>query len=148
MKNVKLKYKNRYIDNIVPGTKLFEISKIVQDEYKYPIVGAKLGEFNVGLNTEIKANNKVEFYDLSTTTGNRIYARSLEFLVTVAAKKVIDETSDILINYSLDNGIFCEITGQRITKITIQKIEEVMREMVQRQIPYQEMYVDRFEAIN
>ena len=148
MKNVKLKYKNRYIDNIVPGTKLFEISKIVQDEYKYPIVGAKLGEFNVGLNTEIKANNKVEFYDLSTTTGNRIYARSLEFLVTVAAKKVIDETSDILINYSLDNGIFCEITGQRITKITVQKIEEVMREMVQRQIPYQEMYVDRFEAIN
>ena len=148
MKNVKLKYKNIYIDNIVPGTKLFEISKIVQDEYKYPIVGAKLGEFNVGLNTEIKANNKVEFYDLSTTTGNRIYARSLEFLVTVAAKKVIDETSDILINYSLDNGIFCEITGQRITKITVQKIEEVMREMVQRQIPYQEMYVDRFEAIN
>ena len=72
MKNVKLKYKNRYIDNIVPGTKLFEISKIVQVEYKYPIVGAKLGEFNVGLNTEIKANNKVEFYDLSTTTGNRI----------------------------------------------------------------------------
>ncbi len=147
MRNLKLKYKDIYIDNITPKTKLFEISKLVQNEYSCPIVGAKLGEFIVGLNTEINSNNKVEFYDLSTTVGNRIYARSLEFLVTVAAKRVLDEKSDILINYSLDNGIFCEITGQKINKYTIDKIEEKMREMVEREIPYQEMYVDRFEAI-
>ena len=87
MKNLKLKYKNTYLEEIPEDTTLYEVTKKVKDDFKYPIVGARLGEFIVGLNTKVTNNEKVEFYDLGTTIGNRIYSRSLEFLVTVATKK-------------------------------------------------------------
>ena len=147
MQNIKLKYKNIYLEDIPEDTTLYEVSKKVKDDFQYPIVGARLDEYIVGLNTKIKKNGKVEFYDLSTTTGNRIYSRSLEFLVTVATKKVLGDETDILINYSLENGIYCEITGQRITKVTIEKIENQMRKMVDQKFVFKEMLVDRFDAI-
>ena len=77
MQNLKLKYKNTYLEEIPEDTTLYEVSKKVKDEFKYPIVGARLGEFLVGLNTKVTSNERVEFYDLSTSIGNRIYSRSL-----------------------------------------------------------------------
>ena len=147
MKNLKLKYKNTYLEEIPEDTTLYEVTKKVKDDFKYPIVGARLGEFIVGLNTKVTDNEKVEFYDLGTTIGNRIYSRSLEFLVTVATKKVLGDETDILINYSLENGIYCEIIGQRITKVTAEKIEAKMHKMVAQKFTFKEMLVDRFDAI-
>ena len=147
MRNLKLKYKNTYLEEIPEDTTLYEVSKKIKDEFKYPIVGARLGEFLVGLNTKITSNERVEFYDLSTAIGNRIYSRSLEFLVTVATKKVLGDETDILINYSLENGIYCEIIGQRVTKITAEKIKEQMQKMVEQKFTFKEMLVDRFDAI-
>lgn len=147
MRNLKLKYKNTYLEDIPEDTTLYEVSKKVKGEFKYPIVGARLGEFLVGLNTKVTSNERVEFYDLSTAIGNRIYSRSLEFLVTVATKKILGDETDILINYSLENGIYCEIIGQRITKITAEKIKEQMKKMVEQKFTFKEMIVDRFDAI-
>ena len=148
MRNLKLKYKNTYLEEIPEDTTLYEVSKKVKDDFKYPIVGARLGEFLIGLNTKVTNNEKVEFYDLGTTIGNRIYSRSLEFLVTVATKKILGDETDILINYSLENGIYCEIIGQRITKVTVEKIEAQMHKMVEQKLTFKEMLVDRFDAIN
>lgn len=147
MKKLKLMYKDRYIENIDPETTLYEISKEIKGEYKYPIVGARLGEYLVDLNAKVTKNDNVEFYDLSSGIGNRMYARSLEFLVTVASKKVMGEDTDILINYSLENGIYCEITGKKITGITIKKIEEEMRRLVSSNLTFNYMIVDKFDAI-
>lgn len=148
MRNLKLKYKNTYIDEIPEDTTLYEVSKKVKSDFKYPIVGARLGAFLVGLNTKITNNDKVIFYDLSSQIGNRIYSRSLEFLVTVATKKILGDETDILINYSLENGIYCEIIGQKITKATVDKIEKQMRTLVDQKFTFKEMIVDRFDAIN
>lgn len=147
MKKIKLKYKDRYIDDIEPETSLYEISEKIKGDYKYPIVGAKLGEYLVDLNTKVTDNDEVEFYDLSSNIGNRIYSRSLEFLVIVASKKIIGEDADILINYSLENGIYCEVTGKKITGITIKKIEEEMNNLIKEKLPFNYMIVDRFDAI-
>ena len=147
MRNLKLKYKDIYLDEIPEDTTLYEVSKKVKDDFKYPVVGARLGEFLVGLNTKLKNNDKIEFYDLSTPIGNRIYSRSLEFLVTVATKKVLGDNADILINYSLENGICCEIVGKKITKIETDKIKKQMLKMVEQKFVFKEMLVDRFEAI-
>ena len=147
MRNLKLKYKNTFLEEIPEDTLLYEVSKKVKNDFKYPIVGARLGEFLVGLNVKVTNNEKVEFYDLSSTIGNRIYSRSLEFLVTVATKKILADETDILINYSLENGIYCEIIGQRITKVTAEKIEAEMKKMVDQKFTFKEMIVDRFDAI-
>ena len=147
MKKIKLKYKDTYIENIETETTLLEISKKVKADFKYPVIGARLDEYLVSLNTKVVENGEVEFYDLSSTIGNRIYSRSLEFLVTVASKKILGEEADILINYSLENGIYCEITGKKINGITIKKIEEEMNNLIDKDLPFNSIIVDRFDAI-
>ncbi len=147
MNRVKLKYKNTYIQDIVPGTTLYEISRTVQKDFSYPIIGAKLNNVMVDLTKPILENGTVDFYDRSSSIGNRIYGRSLEFLIIVAAKEVLRAESDILINYSLDNGIYCEVIGQRITQKHIDALDIKMQELINENIIYTKSVVSRFDAI-
>lgn len=147
MKKIKLKYKDGYIDNIELGTPLYEIAKLVKKDYKYKIVGAKLGSSITSLNTQVTNNDTLEFYDLSSSEGNRIYSRSLEFLANAASRNVLGEETDILINYSIENGIHCEIIGKHINSISIKKIEEEMNNLVEKSLPIENIIVDRIEAI-
>lgn len=148
MRKIKLKYKDTVLEDIEVGTSLLEVSKLVKDDFKYPIVGAKIGSYITDLNYEVTKNDKVEFYDLSTQIGNRIYSRSLEFITTYAAKRILGSDTDVLINYSLENGIYCEIVGKKINSISIIKIEEEMKNIVQRKLSFNNIIVDRVEAIN
>ena len=148
MKTIKIKYKNKCLDDIIAGTSLYEISKHVKDDFKYEIIGAKCNNQMVDLSKEVHENSVVEFYDRSSAIGNRIYSRSLEFLTIVAGYEVLDEHSDILINYSLDNGIYCEVVGQRLTAKLTSAIEDKMRELSKARLPYTKSIVSRFDAIN
>ena len=147
MKTIKIKYKNKYLTDIVSGTSLYEISKHVKEDFKYEIIGAKKNNQIVDLSKEITENTAIEFYDRSSTICNRIYSRSLEFLTIVAGYEVLDEKSDILINYSLDNGIYCEVIGQRLTSRTVMLLEEKMHELSKARLPYTKSIVSRFDAI-
>ena len=119
MNSVKLKYGNKVIENIIPGTSVYEVSKLVQGDFKYPIIGAKIDNLNVDLNDLIMDNGTIEFFDNSFIQGNVIYERSLELLIIAASHEVLSSASDILINYSLDGGIYCEVEGQKITSKTV-----------------------------
>lgn len=147
MKKIRLKYKNGYIENIEEDTTLYEIANGIKSEFKYQIVGAKLGEYLVDLDTKVTNNEEVEFYDISSKIGHDIYSRSLEFLLMVAFKKIIPNDADILLHYSLENGIYCEIEGKKVTSITIKKIEEEMKNMIKQKIKFNHMIVDRLDAI-
>jgi len=130
------------------GTTLYELSRLVRDDFTYPILAAKLNNTLVDLSTVITCPSVIEFYDRTSEIGNRVYARSLEFLVTVAAKKILKDESEVLIHYSLDNGIYCEVKGQRINQKTIENIAEEMREMVKDKIKFKKTIVSRINAIN
>lgn len=134
--------------NVDSGTTLYELSRLVRDDFTYPILAAKLNNTLVDLSTVITGTSEVEFYDRTTEVGNRVYARSLEFLVTVAAKKILKKESEVLIHYSLDNGIYCEVRGQRINQKTIENIAEEMREIVKDKIKLKKIIVSRINAIN
>ena len=134
--------------NVTPGTTLYEISRLVKEDYTYPILAAKVNNTLTDLSKPVTNNSVIEFYDRSSVIGNRVYARSLEFLVAVAAKKVLKEGSEVLIDYSLDNGIYCEVVGQRINQKTLDNIDEVMQDMVKDKIRFKKTVVSRIDAIN
>ena len=147
MKKIRLKYKDGYIEKIEQGTPLYEVAEAAKKDYKYKIVGAKLGPLLTNLNTVVTANSTLEFYDMSSSIGNRIYSRSLEFLATAATRKLYGKNTDLLIDYSIENGIHCEVEGTKINSISVQKIEEEMKRIVGQKIPIESMIVDRIEAI-
>lgn len=147
MRKLKLKYEKGFIEDVEVGTTLYEVSERVKNDFKYPIVGAQFGENFTDLNTVVNSSKRVVFYDLSSKVGNRIYSRSLEFLTTYATKKVLGKDIDIMINYSLENGIYCEIVGKSVNSITISKIEDLMRKVVDKALPFSNVIVDRVEAM-
>ncbi|MBQ9011316.1 MAG: nucleoside kinase [Bacilli bacterium] len=147
MRVIKLKYNDTYIDNITPGTNLYEISRLVIKDFEFPIVGARLNNLDVDLSTIVTENGSVEFFDRSSNPGNKIYGRSLEFLVIAAAKEVFSKESDVYINYSLDNGIYCEVSDQKLTKNMVEQLEDKMREFVSDALQINLCKVSRLDAI-
>ncbi len=147
MNTVKLKYHGEAIPNIASGSTVYEVSKTVQKDFKYPIIGAKLNNLYIDLSEEITENGTIDFFDLSSAEGNNIYQRSLEFLTIVAAKEVLEKDSEVLINYSLNNGIYCEVVGQKLQTKTVENIEEKMHELVKQELPIIKAKVARLEAI-
>ena len=73
MRTIKLKYQNQYIENIAPGTTLYEISKLVQKDFEYEIIGAKLNNQMVDLSQIVTDNGQVTFYDRSSSVGNTFF---------------------------------------------------------------------------
>ncbi len=147
MNTFKLKYKDTYIENILPSSTVHEISKKVQKDFTYPIIGAKYNNLFIDLDEVIKENGTIEFLDRSSKEGNSIYERTLEFLIIVSAKEVLKDKTDIHINYSLDSGIYCEVEGQAITNKTVSNIENKMKEIVSDDLPIIKSKVLRTNAI-
>ena len=147
MTTLRLKYKDTYIENILPSSKVEEISKKVQKDFEFPIIGAKYNNLFIELNETINENGTIEFLDRTSKEGNSIYESTLEFLTIASAKEVLKDKTDILINYSLDNGIYCEVEGQDITSETVKDIEDKMREMVSQDLSIVKIKVLRKDAI-
>ena len=147
MNTVKVKYKNIYIENIVPGTTLYEISKCAEKDFTFPIIGAKLNNLSVDLNTTVLEDCEVEFFDRSSNEGNRIYGRTLEFMIIVIAKNFLSRKTDVHINYSLDNGIYCEVVGHKVDEKEIANFEAAMKELVKAKLPITKSKVSRLDAI-
>lgn len=135
------------IENITPGASLYEISKQVQDDFKYEIIGAKFNNQMADLSKCVTESGEVEFYDISSNVGNRIYSRSLEFLIIAAAKRVLPKGADVLINYSVYNGLYCEVSFEKVSKKQILEIEKAMHDIARENKRFIRNVVSRFDAI-
>jgi len=69
---------------------------------------------------------RIRFLDLSSDDGQRIYIRSLSFLLVRAAKDIIPE-NHISIEHSLGNGLYVETRGSQ--PLTEEKVEAIQERM-------------------
>ena len=84
----KVKYSDDKVFEVEEGTKLIEIAKQVQDDFKYPIMVAKVDNDIVGLDYEIIKKCDVKFYDKTTSTGKDVYSNSIYMLMVYVIKKL------------------------------------------------------------
>ena len=116
-------------------------------DFAFPIIGAKVDNLSVDLNTTVQNDCEVDFFDRSSNEGNRIYGRTLKFLVIVTAKEFLSSKADVHVNYSLDNGIYCEITGHKLTSKDLIKFEEALKTLIKSKLPITKSKVSRMDAI-
>lgn len=128
-------------------TSLLEISKNYQKYFNYPILVAKVDNEICELDKEIDRDCTVDFFDRSSTVGNDVYSKSVQFLLVVAAKKVLGSESRIIIKYAIDKGIYCEVEGAILDEQRLQLIDEVMHDMVEKDLVITKLRVDRLDAI-
>lgn len=137
----------KYPDNI----SLLEISKDFQDEYQTPIIVAmvdgNLKDLTYVLNSS-KNNCRIDFFDLTSELGNKVYQRSLIFLLIVAAKEIFPRAK-LTIENSLSQGIYCKIKiDPALTRKELLKIENRMKEYVEKGLPFTKKVLPTQEVID
>ena len=148
MIKISIKSETPKVIEVPAGTTLYNISKQCQADFKFPILAATLNNVLANLSKKVFTDSVVEFFDRTSEVGNRVYSRSLEFLVTTSASLVLGPKSDVLVDYSLDNGIYCEVTNKTLSENIMHAIENKMLELVQRKIPYEFVPVTKLDAMD
>ena len=144
---IKVNFRDLETVEFPKGTTLKEISKEFQKYYNFPILVAKVDNEITRLSKEIEKKCTVDFYDRSNIVGNTTYASSVQFILILAVRNILGIDSDVMIQNSIDNGVFCEIKGTKITQKTLKKIEEEMHNIVNNDYIFTKLNVSRLDAI-
>lgn len=148
MSLLKVNYKELEMKEYEPNTSLLEISKDFRKYYNYPILIAKVDNHITGLNEQITRDCKVSFYDRSSNVGNSVYENTVHFILIVAMKKLLGEDAEIVIDHSMDNGVYCEIINRDIDKSTIEKLDAKMHDIVADDLMINKVNVSRVDAMH
>ena len=123
---------------------LEDISKDFQKNYLETIIMAEVNGRPCELNYKVTDDVTVDFFDLTSPTGNRVYESGLIFVLEKACLNMLN--SEIEVKYSIDKGIYIK-TYKKITKEDLDKVSREMKEIVKRNLPIQKNLVNRLEAI-
>lgn len=123
---------------------LEDISKDFQENYSETIIMAEVNGRPYELNYKVTDDVTVDFFDLTSPTGNRVYESGLIFVLEKACLNMLN--SEIEVKYSIDKGIYIK-AHKKITKEDLDKVSREMKEIVKRNLPIQKNLVNRLEAI-
>ncbi|MBQ2639994.1 MAG: nucleoside kinase [Bacilli bacterium] len=141
--NITVNNKNYKISK---GMTLEEISKDFQKDFRYPILLAKVNNQMKELNEVVNEDSTIEFFDLTVKQGNRAHIGCLTYILLYAIKKLFGENSNIVVQHSLDKGIYIK-TSFRLTEARLDKIKDTMNSIIAADMPITNVTVDRMEAI-
>lgn len=147
-KMIKVEYKEGLIKEYPENTPLSEIAHSFQSRYNYPILIAKVDNVIEELAYNITKKCSIDFYDRSSTFGHTVYSHGVHFLMIVAIKKVLGNDAEVIIQHSIDKGVYCEIVNKEINKDIIKQIESKMEDLVKQDYNFIKLSVSRKDAMN
>ncbi len=148
--NNSIQLKINGVTNSYPtGITLFELSKYFQDKMPNPIIAAKLNNIVAPLYNTVKKSCEISFIDVNDINGQSMYLAGLKFILLVAVKELFGSSADVEYLNSLDKGIYAEAKiGQQLTKEIIEKIMAKMNELIESNLLFEKIIVNKKEAIN
>lgn len=144
---IKIECKN-IIKEYSENTPLSEVANSFQSGYNFPIMVAKVDNVIEELAYNISKKCNVDFYDRSSTFGHTVYSHGVHFLMIVAMKKVLGNDAEVIIQHSIDKGVYCEILNKEINKEIIKQIESKMYELVEQDYNFIKLSVSRKDAMD
>lgn len=128
------------------GVMLLELSRDYANFYKTPIIAAKVNNDIRELSFQLEDDCKVEFIDLTSEDGMRIYRRSLYFILMKAVHDIFPARK-VVISHAISKGLYCEITGgSELNEEDIRLIENRMRDIAAANIPFIKRLIPLSEA--
>ena len=147
-KLIKVEYKEGLIKEYPENTSLSEIAHSFQSRYNYPILIAKVDNVIEELAYNVTKKCSIDFYDRSSIFGHTVYSHGVHFLMIVAIKKVLGNDAEVIIQHSIDKGVYCEMVNKEINKDIIKQIESKMEELVKQDYNFIKLSVSRKDAMN
>ena len=133
------------------GCSLLDVYKGFADDLKmpYPVVSAKVNNASQGLKYRLFHNRDVEFIDARDGSGQRVYVRSLCFVLYKAVSDTFP-ASKLFIEHPLSRGYYCNFKkrgGELLTDEDVARICRRMQEIVDADMPFRRMESTTEEAI-
>ena len=141
--NVKINNKDYHFSK---GITLLEVANEVEKDHKYPILLAKVNNSYKELTATLKEDAEIKFLDLTEREGNRCHVNGLIYVLVYAVKKLYGKSADIIVQHSLDKGLYIETTF-RLTEAKLQTIKQCMKAIIEADMPINKVTIDRLEAM-
>lgn len=125
-----------------------DIAGDYREEYESEIVAVKLDNTIRDLQTPVGNARTLEFVELNSEEGWRIYRRSVQLLLIAAVHKVYPE-AEVIVRFRANRGLYCEIQipEETLDDAIVQQIEAMMRRMVANNYPIVKEYKSKEEAL-
>ena len=131
-KNIAIRCVNSDSEGEFPlGTTLAEIAQLLAVQTTNPIIGAYVNNRPKPLDYEMVKPRLIEFIDYSCRDGQRMYLRTLSFILFAAVRNLWPEVS-LKIDHPISKGYYCELENlNRIfSESDIQLIKAEMRSII------------------
>ena len=119
---------NNKIFKYSKGITVNEILTEHKQDYKYPIILARINNRLRELSEKIEENSTIEFLDLTTPEGNRAHINGLILVLLYAVNTLYGKKSKIRVEHSLDKGIYIK-TSFKLTEQKLSQIKLIMKEI-------------------
>ncbi len=128
-------------------TLLQDIAPSYQKYYDSKIVGAVVNNKLCDLKDKIGEYENFFFIELSSELGNRIFKRSVRFLLVTAAAELYPQL-EVIVKFTVNSGLYCVFEpAEMATPEVVNNIERRMREIVKEGRPFIKRYLHREDAI-
>jgi len=115
---------------IAAGSTVEEATKFDKESRRSPVVAVRINNSLEDLKTELNGDCNLQFVDLESDEGMRVYQGGLITVLNRAAREVLPDCV-VVIQHSLANAIYGEIRIKRPLKGSdIEKIEKRMRSVI------------------
>lgn len=126
-----------------------EIAREYQKEYQYDIILAQKAGKLVELRKTVHKDCTVAFLTTATRSGHKTYERGAILLMLKAFYAIADseKLQNVFIKHSLGDGVYCEADGIEVTEELLSCVEQYMKELVGKNLPFEKRSVDTSEAL-
>ncbi len=134
MTNVTIIFDDNKKITVPLGTKYIDISRY--SHYKDTVIGVKRNNEILALDEAPKQNETIEFFDVNSLEGAKMYKAAIKFIFEVALKTVFKE-ADIHFLHSVPGGMLGDIKYPEIlTNEDISKIKNEMAKIIDADYPF------------
>lgn len=147
MQEIQITFENGNQKKFPTNTTIYEIAEYYQKENKNEILGARINNEIVTMNTKIDKDCSIDFIDINDPYGYRMYQATLKFIFEVATKEVFSG-AEVYFLHSVPKGIMAEVKGNaNIIKDDLVKIKEEMAKIIASNEPIVKFNVLKRDAI-
>ena len=146
MDTITITFDNGEKKEYTKGIKFIDVVNDIKSDYKYDILCGKFRNQIVNYNDSLIKSGTLNLYDMNTKEGNKIYERGLILLFEKSVRELLGKDVKIKVSYSIDKGVFCQI-DKKITEDDVKSIKKLMKDKVDKAIPFITIETSRTEAI-
>lgn len=127
---IKIIYNNGKELEVDKNTKIIDIVKLLPPQIKTRVVGSKIDNAIVSMDTKLKRDTVINFIDSNDLAGYKMYQAGLKFVFLAAVYDIFGKEIGVSFDHSIMRGMHITINGLQITNKEIIRIKERMTKII------------------